>query len=137
MHFENLYKIDPDEIRWDFIRASGPGGQNVNKVATAVQLRFHVDSSLSLPEEVRQRLKKLAGSRMTREGDLVITAQRFRSQVRNRADALERLNRLVEKALIKPVIRKPTKPGPAAHQKRLEAKKRQAEKKRNRAVPDF
>jgi ribosome-associated protein len=124
--------IDKREIEESFVRASGPGGQNVNKLATAVQLRFDVRGSPSLPAEVRARLEKLAGARMTREGVLVIAAQRHRTQARNRQDALERLVDLVRRAAIEPRPRRPTRPTAAARERRIEVKKRRAGIKRLR-----
>jgi ribosome-associated protein len=124
--------IDEREIEESFVRASGPGGQNVNKLATAVQLRFDVRGSPSLPAEVRARLEKLAGARMTREGVLVIAAQRHRTQARNRQDALERLVDLVRRAAIEPRPRRPTRPTAASRERRIEVKKRRAGIKRLR-----
>ena len=118
--------IDEREIEESFIRASGPGGQNVNKLATAVQLRFDVRRSPSLPNDVSVRLQRLAGSRLTNNGVLIITAQRFRTQERNRADALERLVALIREAAVVPKKRRPTKPSKAAKRKRLDAKKRRS-----------
>src|SRR5579871_1610979 len=109
--------IDDREVDESFVRASGPGGQNVNKLATAVQLRFNVRGSPSLPEDVRARLERLAGSRLTRDGYLVIIAQRHRTQGRNREDALERLIDLVRRAAVAPIVRRPTKPSKAARQR--------------------
>jgi ribosome-associated protein len=128
--------IDEREIEESFVRASGPGGQNVNKLATAVQLRFDARGSPSLPAEVRARLERLAGTRVTRDGVLVITAQRHRTQARNREDALERLIDLVRRAAVAPRLRRPTRPTAAARKRRVEAKKHRAGVKRlRRAEP--
>lgn len=114
--------IPEDELEESFIRAAGPGGQNVNKVSSAVQLRFNVRASPSLPDEVAVRLMRLAGSRMTRDGVLVITAQRFRDQARNRADARERLAAMVAAAEVRPIKRRATKPTTGGKERRLAGK---------------
>jgi ribosome-associated protein len=118
--------IGEDELEEHFIRASGPGGQNVNKLASAVQLRFDVRGSPSLSDDVRTRLERLAGRRLTREGVLVINAQRHRTQERNREDARERLFDMIRRAAVAPRVRRATKPTAAARQHRLESKKRRA-----------
>jgi ribosome-associated protein len=124
--------IDEREIEESFVRASGPGGQNVNKLATAVQLRFDIRGSPSLPAEVRARLERLAGARLTREGVLVIIAQRHRTQARNREDALDRLIELIRRAAIAPRPRRPTRPTKASRERRIEGKKRRSGIKRLR-----
>jgi ribosome-associated protein len=126
--------LDDGEIAESFVRAAGPGGQNVNKLATAVQLRFDVRQSRSLPPEVRARLERLAGRRLTTEGVLVITAQRHRTQERNREDARERLVELIRRAAVPPVPRRPTKPTHASRKRRLESKQRRAKIKRLRGA---
>ncbi len=115
--------IDDSELSESFVRSSGPGGQNVNKVSSAVQLRFDARGSPSLPNDVALRLMRLAGKRLTKEGVIVIIAQRHRTQERNRADARERLFDLIRQASVKPVPRRPTKVPKATKRRRLEAKK--------------
>ena len=124
-----------EELEFSFIRASGPGGQNVNKVATAVQMRFDARRSPSLPDAVSARLQRLAGARLTQDGVIVITANRFRTQERNKADAIERLADLIRRAEPAPVVRKATKPTRASKEKRLESKARRSGVKAARGRP--
>jgi len=125
-------EIDDGEIRFDFVRSSGPGGQNVNKVATAVQLRFDVASSPSLSDDIRERLVRIAGRRMTSDGVLVIDARRYRTQERNRRDAVDRLVKLIARAAAKPKRRKPTSPSRASRQRRLDEKRKRGDVKKQR-----
>ena len=130
-------RIEDSEIQYDFIRASGPGGQNVNKVATSVQLRFGVRNSPSLEPDVKERLIKLAGSRITEDGTLIIEAKRYRTQDQNRFDATQRLITLIQKALEKPKIRRATRPSVTAKAARVGDKKKRGEiKKTRRFNPD-
>ncbi len=132
IHITRTIEIDESEIQEYIIRASGPGGQNVNKVATTVQLHFDVANSRSLPEEVRKRLISLAGNRVTEDGILIIDARRFRTQGRNREDATDRLVELIRNAAQRPKIRRKTRPTLASKIRRLESKRRSAESKRVR-----
>ena len=127
-------ELDEREIQEYFVRASGPGGQNVNKVSTAVQLRFDVARSPSLPDPVRTRLAALAGRRLTQDGVLIIEAERFRSQRRNRDDALERLIELIREACEVEKPRRPTRPTLASKKRRLDSKQRRGETKKLRTV---
>ncbi len=130
--------IDDSELTEDFVRSSGPGGQNVNKLSTAVQLRFNVRRSPSLPNDVALRLMALAGSRLTKDGVLIITAQNHRTQERNRQDARDRLIELIRQAAVVPVKRRKTKPTRASKEKRIESKKRRSNIKGMRnAKPSF
>lgn len=124
--------IPEEELTFTFVRSSGPGGQNVNKVATAVQLRFDVRNSSLLTDEVKARLTRLAGRRMTADGVLIIEARRYRAQEQNRADAELRLAALIRKALVPPKKRRPTQPNAAATARRLEKKRKRGEIKRSR-----
>jgi ribosome-associated protein len=130
--------LDESELEESFVRSSGPGGQNVNKLSTAVQLRFDVRRSPSLPNDVAIRLMRLAGKRVTKDGVLVLIAQNHRTQERNRAEALERLITLIREAAVAPIPRRPTKPTRAAKRERLERKKRRSGIKRLRqSRPSF
>lgn len=133
MKINSAINIDEREVTFDYIRAAGPGGQNVNKVATAVQLRFDVRGNTSLPADVKARLVRLAGKRITQEGVLIIEARRRRTQEQNRADAIARFIALAQKSLEAPKPRQKTRPTAGSREKRLQSKKRRAEVKRIRS----
>jgi ribosome-associated protein len=130
------FSIDESELQFAFVRASGPGGQNVNKVATAVQLRFDVIHS-SLPDEVKERLKRIAGSKVTGEGELLFEAKTFRTQEQNREDAVKRFVELLQRAFKKPRTRHKTKPTAASREKRLQAKKQRGQVKKLRQSKEW
>ncbi len=129
--------IEERELDWEFIRASGPGGQRVNKVASAVQLRFDIVNSPALPEPVKQRILRHEGKKVTQDGVLIINARRFRSQDKNRQDAIERLINTIRNAAVEPKLRRATKPSPGSRMRRLEIKRRQSVKKRLRKKPSL
>ena len=135
MPVTNTLQIDEDELQFSFIRSSGPGGQNVNKVATAVQLRFNARGSPSLSDSVCARLLKIAGNKATREGEIVITANRFRTQEMNRKDALDRLAELITQAEIVPKRRVKTKPTRASKKRHAESKQHRSATKQARRAP--
>lgn len=132
MHITRGIELDEAELEESFVRSSGPGGQNVNKTATAVQLRFNVQDSPSLPEPVKERLRHIAGKRIDARGVLTIEARRYREQARNRQDALERLANLIRKAADKPTPRVKTRPTRAAKERRLQEKRKRGEAKKRR-----
>lgn len=136
IHITPDISIDNSELRLEFIRSSGPGGQNVNKVATAVKLYFDIVNSTSLPADSKRRLVMLGGKKVTRDGVLIIDARRYRTQERNRLDAIERLSLLIKKAAKKPKRRKKTKPTESSREKRLKFKRSRGEKKELRKTVD-
>ena len=137
LYITQKIQIDENELQESFIRASGPGGQNVNKVATAVQLRFNAERTTLLDDDVKKRLKRLAGRRMAADGEIVIEAKRYREQEKNRADARERLAVLIRKALERPRIRRQTRPTKASVVRRVEAKKKRGSVKKMRSKPEI
>lgn len=127
--------IDERGLQWEFIRASGPGGQRVNKVASAVQLRFDIVNSPALPEPVKERILRHEGKKVTQDGVLIINARKYRSQEKNRQDAIERLISIIRNAAVEPKLRRATKPSSASRMRRLDIKRRQGVKKRSRKKP--
>ena len=134
LHVTQSISISPDDLEEIFLRSSGPGGQHVNKVSTAVQLKFDVTRSRALPEAVRKQMMALAGRRLNLRGVITITADRFRSQARNREDARVRLVELIREALIPPKTRRPTRPTRSSKQQRTDAKKRRSKVKSLRRI---
>ena len=133
----SLIAIEERELEETFVRSSGPGGQNVNKLATAVQLRFDLRASPNIPPGMKARAEKLAGQRLTREGVIVISADRFRTQELNRDDARARLVELLQRAAVVPKVRRKTRPTLASKKRRIEGKKRRSEVKSRRGKPSF
>jgi ribosome-associated protein len=129
-------QLDENELQWEYTRSPGPGGQNVNRLETAVQLRFPAATSPSLPEDVRARLLAVQDRRITESGEILISSSRFRSQGRNREDALEKLVELIRKAAVPPKKRKPTKPSKGAKERRLQSKQQRSATKRLRGRPE-
>ena len=134
IHISDAIILNENEVQLDFIRASGPGGQNVNKVSSAVQLRFNVAETTAFNDPIRERLIKIAGKRMTTEGILIIKAQRYRSQEQNRQDAVDRLVKMIQKAIEAPRHRRVTRPTAASKKRRLATKRRRGDLKRRRKV---
>ena len=130
-------ELADDELEWKFIRSSGPGGQNVNKVASAVQLRFRLLESTSLPPPVKNRLRRQAGQKLNEDGSILIFARGERSQEQNRRDALDRLSAMIQAALVEPKIRRKTKPTRASKERRIESKKRRGSTKQKRQTRDW
>jgi ribosome-associated protein len=134
LHITPDIAIPDEEFEWKFIRSSGPGGQNVNKVATAVQLRFLLPQNTSLPVAARNRLRSIAGQRINDDGTILISARSERSQDQNKRDALERLAALIQSALIEPKVRRKTRPTKASKERRIDTKKRRGSTKQGRGV---
>ena len=132
---DDIY-IFENELNYEFIRSSGPGGQNVNKVATAVKLKFDAQGSPNLPGGLKERLRKIAGSKMTESGIIIIDARNHRTQEKNRSEALERLIDLLSKAAVKPKTRRPTRPTQAARQRRLDDKHYRSKRLQDRTLPE-
>ncbi|HTU21243.1 MAG TPA: alternative ribosome rescue aminoacyl-tRNA hydrolase ArfB [Gemmataceae bacterium] len=136
LEIDNRIRISDEELSWTFVRAGGPGGQNVNKVASKAVLRWNVVASSSLPDDIKDRLRKQQGRRITSDGDLLLTSQRYRDQERNKLDCLEKLAEMLRAAAVTPKVRRKTKPSRGSKERRLAAKKRRSALKESRRGQD-